>query len=131
MPIFEIRFVGSLGSEDKNMSQVAFKTNFSSDALDQIAQQRKSLTLKNDVVPGNSEGGKLPSFLDHLKQGIADVNQGSKVADRLTGEVATGKDDNIHEAMLAMTQTELSFNFLVQVRNKALEAYQEVMRMPV
>ncbi|MEZ4742023.1 MAG: flagellar hook-basal body complex protein FliE [Bdellovibrionota bacterium] len=33
--------------------------------------------------------------------------------------------------MLALAESELSFNFMVQVRNKALEAYQEIMRMPV
>jgi flagellar hook-basal body complex protein FliE len=33
--------------------------------------------------------------------------------------------------MLAATQAELSFNLMVQVRNKALEAYNEIMRMPV
>jgi flagellar hook-basal body complex protein FliE len=113
------------------MSQVAFKTNFSTDVLDQIAQQRKSLSSKSESNVETSGSGNSQSFMDHLKQGIAEVNEGSKTADRLTTEVATGKDQNLHEAMLAMTQTELSFNFLVQVRNKALEAYQEIMRMPV
>ena len=113
------------------MTQIAFKTNFSTDALEQIAQQRKTLTAKTELSPDITAGSKTPSFLDHLKQGIAEVNESHKVSDRLTTEVATGKDDNIHEAMLAMTQTELSFDFLVQVRNKGLEAYQEIMRMPV
>jgi flagellar hook-basal body complex protein FliE len=46
-------------------------------------------------------------------------------------ELASGKTGNIHETMLAATQAELSFNLMVQVRNKALEAYNEIMRMPV
>ena len=46
-------------------------------------------------------------------------------------DLATGKKQNIHETMLAAAQAELNFNLMVQVRNKALEAYQEVMRMPV
>jgi flagellar hook-basal body complex protein FliE len=113
------------------MSQVAFKTNFSTGGLQTIADQRNKLAEKKSSVDSQPSGDGGSSFLDHLKQGIADVNETSKLADKLNIEVATGKDQNLHEAMLAMAQTELSFNFLVQVRNKALDAYQEIMRMPV
>jgi flagellar hook-basal body complex protein FliE len=46
-------------------------------------------------------------------------------------DLAAGKSTNIHETMLAVSKAELGFNMLVQLRNKALEAYQEVMRMQV
>ena len=78
---------------------------------------------------GNSSGGM--SFADHLKQGINEVNDKNKVADKMGVELATGKTGNIHETMLAATQAELSFNLMVQLRNKALEAYSEIIRMPV
>jgi flagellar hook-basal body complex protein FliE len=71
------------------------------------------------------------SFAEHLQQGIREVNNKSKVSDKMAMELTTGKSGNIHETMLAATQAELSFNLMVQLRNKALEAYSEVMKMPV
>ena len=81
------------------------------------------------IDSGKQQGGKA-SFSDMLKDTIKEVNQTQKTADKLSTEVASGKSDNIQETMLAMTQAELSFNLMVPVRNKALEAYQEIMRMP-
>jgi flagellar hook-basal body complex protein FliE len=71
------------------------------------------------------------SFMDHLRQGVDDVNAKQKTADTMAVQLASGKSENIHETMLAATQAELSFNLMVQLRNKALEAYTEIMRMPV
>ncbi len=71
------------------------------------------------------------SFMDHLKSSIEDVNHLQNNADAMAKDVATGKSENLHETMLAISQAELAFNFMVQVRNKALEAYQDIMRMPV
>jgi flagellar hook-basal body complex protein FliE len=69
--------------------------------------------------------------LEHLKSGLAEVNEMQKRADSMAMDLASGKNDNLHETMLATTQAELTFNLMVQLRNRALEAYQEVMRMPV
>ena len=80
-------------------------------------------------ISDRAQGG--PSFMDHLKSGIEEVNNMQKVADKMSMEVASGKSESLHETMLATTQAELSFNLMVQVRNRALEAYQEVMRMQV
>ncbi|MGE0174419.1 MAG: flagellar hook-basal body complex protein FliE [Oligoflexales bacterium] len=78
-----------------------------------------------------SQVSKGPSFLDHLKDAMNDVNQVQKDADAAAMDLATGKQEDIHETMLRAAHAELSFNLMVQVRNKVLEAYQEVMRMPV
>jgi flagellar hook-basal body complex protein FliE len=82
-----------------------------------------------DASTGAKKDG--PSFAEHLKQGVGEVNAMSVKADRMATELAANKTGNIHETMLAATQAELAFNLMVQVRNKALEAYNEVMRMPV
>jgi flagellar hook-basal body complex protein FliE len=71
------------------------------------------------------------SFVDYLKDSIKDVNEIQKNADKAAVDLASGKNENIHETMLKAAQAELSFNFMVQIRNKVLEAYQEIMRMPV
>jgi flagellar hook-basal body complex protein FliE len=84
---------------------------------------------KGQKDPAATDGG--PSFVDHLKDNLHEINHSQIKADRMSMELSTGKTNNIHETMLATSQAELSFNLMVQVRNKALEAYNEIMRMPV
>ena len=70
-------------------------------------------------------------FLNHLKNMVKEVNTDQQRSDAMSKNLASGKSQNIHETMLAISHAELSLKMMVQVRNKALEAYQEVMRMPV
>lgn len=85
--------------------------------------------LQTGLNPATKREG--PSFSEHLEQNLTEVNGLQAKSDRMAMELASGRTGNIHETMLAATQAELAFNLMVQVRNKALEAYTEVMRMPV
>lgn len=98
------------------------------DVLSKIQESKESIQNIKPTAQSSKEGG---SFLDHLQNSIGDANKMQIEADKLSVDVATGKSGNLHEAMLAMSQAQLGFNFLVQVRNKALDAYNEVMRMQV
>ena len=100
--------------------------------LAEIKNQLEALKGNNQKpadVGGTSEPGM--SFSDHLMEGVNQVDQVQKQADAMATDLATGKSQNIHETMLKATEAELSFNLMIQLRNKALEAYQEVMRMQV
>ncbi|MCX6106759.1 MAG: flagellar hook-basal body complex protein FliE [Proteobacteria bacterium] len=113
------------------MSQIAATSKFSEQILNSLRDiQREATSVGADGAKEKGKGDGM-SFADHLQKTIQDVNQSSQKADRMGMEMATGKAENIHETMLAATQAELSFNLMVQLRNKALEAYSEVMRMPV
>lgn len=98
------------------------------DMLQRIQDEARGMQ-GGDAAKQQSPGGM--SFGDHLKQGIEEVNATQVKSDKMAMELATGKTGNIHETMLAASQAELSFNLMVQLRNKALEAYTEIMRMPV
>lgn len=89
---------------------------------------RESPAGKDLDKPKTEQG---PTFLDHLKEGVKEVNELNESADKMATDLANGKQENIHETMLRMSEAELGFNLMVQVRNKILDAYQEVMRMPV
>ena len=52
-------------------------------------------------------------------------------ADHAILDLATGKTENIHEVMLAVTKADLTFRTVLQIRNRLTEAYQEIMRMAV
>jgi flagellar hook-basal body complex protein FliE len=71
------------------------------------------------------------SFGDILKTLVADTSQQQQLADQAMQQVHTGGDRNLHEAMLAMEKADISLRYMVQARNKAIEAYQEILRMQV
>ncbi|MCX6117161.1 MAG: flagellar hook-basal body complex protein FliE [Proteobacteria bacterium] len=91
----------------------------------------QSEARKTDGMSISDKARQGTSFMDHLKEGVMEVNQMHKTADKMAMDLAAGKSENLHETMLATTQAEIGFNLMVQLRNRALEAYQEVMRMQV
>jgi flagellar hook-basal body complex protein FliE len=62
---------------------------------------------------------------------VRSVDEKSKVADSEVRRLMLGESDNIHRSMIAMQESGLAFGLLVEVRNKLVESYQELMRMPV
>ena len=98
--------------------------------LSQLEQALKS-NLDSIRRQGQSTSNSNESFADMLKEGIGQVNSSMQAADQSATDLATGKNSNIHETMLSATKAELGFNMMVQLRNKAIESYQEVMRMQV
>ncbi len=79
-------------------------------------------------APGG-EGSSVAGFGDMLKQAISQVNQRLKEADELANRLAMGEHVDIAQVMSAMAKADISFRLLLQVRNKALNAYEEIMRM--
>lgn len=79
---------------------------------------------------------KLPAqpgegFANTLSNALQAVNQTQARADGIANLATLGKDVDIHDAVLATEEAQLAFEFTLQVRNKLIEAYQEVMRMQV
>ncbi|HIE26838.1 TPA: flagellar hook-basal body complex protein FliE [Candidatus Poribacteria bacterium] len=71
------------------------------------------------------------SFSKILAKSIEEVNKLQKQADKAIEKLATGEAEEISQAMIAMEKANLSFQLMTQVRNKIVEAYKEIMRMPV
>src|SRR6188472_3429393 len=71
------------------------------------------------------------NFQAYLEKSINEVSDLLKAADEKSVEMALGKSENLHDAMITFEKAESALKLLVQVRNKALEAYHEVMRMQV
>ena len=68
-------------------------------------------------------------FADTLKSLCEHVDREIKRADQETAAFAAGKRHDIHEVMVASEKASISFKLLLQVRNKLMDAYQEIMRM--
>ena len=86
------------------------------------------------TLPDPVEGAKPASgasFGEVLKDSLAQVNTLQSEADAAIQALASGGTATLHDTMLAIQQADLSFRLMMQVRNKIVEAYQEVLRMQV
>jgi flagellar hook-basal body complex protein FliE len=70
-------------------------------------------------------------FAAWLQSNLAEVNQQILQGDEKVRQLATGETSNLHEVMITLEKSKVSFELLLAVRNKVLEAYQELMRMQI
>lgn len=71
------------------------------------------------------------SFGDILKTLVSETNQQQNNADQAIQQLHTGGEKNLHNAMISMEKADISLRYMIQTRNKAIDAYQEIMRMQV
>jgi flagellar hook-basal body complex protein FliE len=71
------------------------------------------------------------TFGSILKTMVAQTDQQQHQADMAMQQLHSGDEKNLHAAMIAMEKADISLRFAVQVRNKAIDAYQEIMRIQV
>jgi len=72
-----------------------------------------------------------PKFDSVLERAVSAVNGKMQAADAEKTKLFTGETDNLHQAMIAMQEASVAFSLMVEVRNKLVEGYQEIMRMQV
>ena len=72
---------------------------------------------------------KGPAFAEWVNKELTSVNQQMVQAEQGLQQLAAGGQVSLHEVMMRAEEARLSFQLLVQMRNKLLEAYQDVMRM--
>lgn len=100
--------------------------------MSQIDRIPSSLSLKYlDAKPVAEVTKSTQSFQQLLSQAIQDVNAKHVEAEQMTQKLMTGEIQDVHQVMIAAQKASLSLQLTVQVRNKVVEAYQEIMRMQV
>lgn len=88
------------------------------------------INLPQQATPiGGTASTPAPGFTDALANGVQQVSDLENQADAMIQDLATGGPTKIHEVMIANTQSSLAVDMLVQVRDKGIQAYQEIMRM--
>lgn len=86
----------------------------------------------SDVPTAQLEGRQARApFANWLAGQVEQVNDRLNQADMLVRHLAVGDAQNIHQVMIALSEARLSLEMLVQVRDKALDAYQTLMQMQV
>ena len=83
------------------------------------------------VLPLDSatKTSKAAGFQDILRDALARVENSRSAADQAVDQFLTGEDQDLHTTVLATQKASLDFDYLLQVRNKVVQSYQEIMRM--
>jgi flagellar hook-basal body complex protein FliE len=90
-----------------------------------VAQTNKRTLIDRTLKETNA------SFGETLERAMADVNALQNEAGKAVEKMVVGETVDLHEVMVAVEKAKTSFDLLMEIRNKALEAYREIMRMQV
>jgi flagellar hook-basal body complex protein FliE len=83
------------------------------------------------IQPAASGQQAGAGFQGALKEAIASINDIQQGANQAVEALATGQSQNIHQAMIALQQADISFQLMMQIRNKLVTAYEEIQRMQI
>ncbi len=117
-----------------SISNIPTQQIFNSGLLDPT--KGKKLSFPNSVefpsgVAGVSKPKAVQSFDSLVGKLVNEVDEKNKAAVAESNKVLLGETDNLHQAMISMQEAGLAFSTMVEVRNKLVQSYQELMRMPV
>ena len=96
---------------------------------------RNSIIMANDrnrpnaAATGQEVSGS--SFVNTLKGFVDDVNRLQNESGEMVNKLLTGEIKDVHDVMVALQKAGTSFELMMEVRNKMIDAYREVMRMQV
>lgn len=83
------------------------------------------------VSLSQNNGEQKETFVEMVGNAVDNLQSKQSNADDLATKVATGELTDVHDYMIASTEAALATELTVAVRNKAIEAFNEIMRMPV
>ena len=97
-----------------------------------LVELRAASAVAQGKSPTSAQSADGADFGQALKAAIDQVNVAQQQAQQLTQEFASGDSNvNLQDVMINLQKASLSFQQMVQVRNKLVTAYQDVMNMPV
>jgi len=91
----------------------------------------KEIALLNDLGVREQQPVNEGNFGKWFEAEMQELNQQILTSETNLEKLATGEMNNLHEVMMSLEKAKLSFQLTLQVRNKLLEGYQEIMRMQI
>jgi len=107
------------------------------DAQSRAADRIRAAALDGPGGPGEMAGAEgavqetSKSFADQLTEGVNAINGEVVRAEQLPSDFIAGKVEDFHEVAMQMKRADIGFRFALEIRNKLIDAYREVMRMNV
>ena len=86
-----------------------------------------SITFPNSISPGKTGGRE--GFSSFLADAISHVNQVQQSSQSAVEKFLSGEDEEVHKVALATQEAEITLDLFMQIRNKVIQAYQQVMQM--
>jgi flagellar hook-basal body complex protein FliE len=96
------------------------------------AQRRTAERIREQVPSAAPEAAAQGTgFASRLAEGLQSVQDGIASAESLPADFVSGKVEDFHEVAVRLKQADIGFRFALEIRNKLIDAYREVMRMTV
>lgn len=111
-----------------NLAQGGIVPSIPQQELQQITPDVSTTTGTQSVAMPGSSGA---SFENMLGDFVGEVNARQTAANDAISGLMSGKNVSLHQAMISMEEASVSFQMMVEVRNKLLDSYQELMRMQI
>ena len=102
-----------------------------SQQVSEAARTRNVDTLQGAQSAQATQSVQGVGFGDVLNKFVGEVNDKQIASGQAVNDLLSGKDIPLHQAMIAMQEAGVAFQLMVEVRNKLLDGYQELMRMQV
>lgn len=99
--------------------------------INEVLAQMRSMSIGAANAPAPAAVDTHSDFGALLKQSIDAVNTTQQTAGKLSQTFETGGDVSLVEVMIASQKADVSFQAMLQVRNKLVDAYKDVMNMPM
>lgn len=95
-----------------------------------------SLGMHDEIAPAaparvHAAAAGAPTFLQRVAEGMQEVNTQLLASQVDLQRLATGDADKVHDIMVRLEESRIALQLMLQVRNRVLEAYQDVMRMQI
>ena len=90
-----------------------------------------SVPLSVDLPSASGAGSAAGGFASLFSQAVNGVESLNRSASAAVSSFLDGDGEELHNAVMATNQAELAFDLFLQVRNKVINAYQEVMKMQI
>lgn len=116
--------VGGIGGIDRVMA-------LRSQILERNAALSRASATGTATAPASATGAQPTSFADTMQSALEKVNDGQQKASALSEQYERGETIDIAKVMLARQEASVGFEATLQVRNKILSAYKDIMSMPV
>ncbi|MEO5954611.1 MAG: flagellar hook-basal body complex protein FliE [Nitrospiraceae bacterium] len=99
--------------------------------MDQIKPIAIPTPSFGELGTASQASGGTPSagFMDTLQHAISKANDIQLQASQATDALMTGQSQNVHGTMVALQEADISFQLMMQIRNKLVSAYEDIQRM--
>jgi len=94
-------------------------------------QNISPLAISDAIKPKHDATQDGSDFFSILQSTIGEVNEKQKSADTALGQIATGQVKDLHQAAIAIDKAEISMKVMLEVRNKAINAYKELLKTQI